>query len=339
MSNRLSGTRDSGVTLVELLIAITLSLLLMGGAIGIFVSSKQAYNTEDAMSRNQEAGRFALTTLSNQIRTAGYSGCSILEDIIPNVIADPAPAEGYAIASSILGYDGGASSATNDGDTWTAPANWVANTDVLIISNGGDCGADLTGNLGVVNANIQLTNTHGCGFEAGDALLITDCQTADLFRATNVSEGSGKITIAHSKAKNTSNNLSRAYQADSTVLSFLQNTYFIGTSANGNPALYRTDVDGDTEELVDNITDMQLEYGVDNGNDGVVDEFRTATNISDWTGVLSVRLSLLIRSDDNALTEAQTVTFNGASINSGANPDTRLRSIFNSVVSIRNRLP
>jgi hypothetical protein len=55
--------------------------------------------------------------------------------------------------------------------------------------------------------------------------------------------------------------------------------------------------------------------------------------------VLSVRLSLLVRSDDNALSEAQTVTFNGTTINSGADTDKRLRSIFNSVVSIRNRLP
>jgi type IV pilus assembly protein PilW len=339
MSNRAYSSRENGLTIVELLVAITLSLLLMGGAIGIFVSSKQAYNTEDAMSRNQEAGRFALTTLSNQIRTAGYAGCSILEDIIPNVIAEPAPAEGYSVSSPILGYDGSDSAAANGDHTWPTPTNWVANTDVLIISNGGECGADLTGNLGVVSADIQLAGTYGCGFEAGDALLITDCQAADLFRASNVSEGTGNTTIAHSKSANTSDNLSRAYQEDATVLRFLQNTYFIGTAPNGNPSLYRTDVDGDTEELVENIADMQIEYGVDTGIDGVVDEFRTATNISDWTGVLSVRLSLLIRSDDHALTEAQTVTFNGTAINSGANPDLRLRSVFNSVVSIRNRLP
>jgi type IV pilus assembly protein PilW len=311
----------------------------MGGAIGIFIGSKQAYRTEDAMSRNQEAGRFALTTLGTQIRAAGYSGCSILEDITPNVIAEPAPTEDYAIASSILGYDGNNSAASNAGDTWTTPANWLPNTDVLIISNGGDCGADLTGNMGVVNANIQLSSAHGCGFEAGDALLITDCQTADLFRATSVSDDSSNTTIAHAKSSNSTDSLSRAYQENATVLKFLQNAYFIGTSPNGNPTLYRTDVDGDTEELVDNIADMQIEYGVDDGDDGVVDAFRTASNISDWTSVLSVRLSLLVRSDDNALSEAQTVTFNGTTINSGADTDKRLRSIFNSVVSIRNRLP
>jgi type IV pilus assembly protein PilW len=339
MHNRLPGTYERGLTLIELLIASALSLLLMGGAISIFVSSKQAYRTEDAMSRNQEAGRFALTALATQIRAAGYSGCSILEDITPNVTAKPAPSEGYAIASSILGYDGNTNSPSNAGGTWTAPANWVPNTDVLIISNGGDCGADLTGNMGTVDANIQLTSARGCGFQAGDALLITDCQAADLFRATNVSEDASSTTIAHANSANTTNNLSRAYKEKATVLRFLQNAYFIGTSPNGNPSLYRTDVDGDTEELVDNIADMQIQYGVDDGTDGVVDAFRTASNISDWTSVLSVKLSLLIKSDDYALTEAQTVTFNGTAINSGTNPDKCLRSIFNSVVSIRNRLP
>ncbi|MGD8910874.1 MAG: PilW family protein [Chromatiales bacterium] len=321
------------------MIASALSLLLMGGAVGIFIGSKQAYRTEDAMSRNQEAGRFALTTLAMQIREAGYSGCAILEDITPNIIAEPAPTEGFASASSILGYDGNNGAASNSGDTWATPANWLPNTDVLIISNGGECGADLIGNMGTVSANIQLSSANGCGFQAGDALLITDCQTADLFRATSVSDSGSNTTITHANSTNSTDSLSRAYQENATVLKFVQNTYFIGTSPNGNPALYRTDIDGNTEELVDNIADMQIEYGVDDGDDGVVDAFRAASNISDWSSVLSVQLSLLIRSDNNALTEAQTVTFNGTAINSGADIDRRLRSIFNSVVSIRNRLP
>ena len=247
----------------------------------------------------------------------------------------------FAVTSALIGYEGDASNASNGSGNWTnsSTINWVPDTDVLVVSNGGDCGADLTGNMGVVNANIQVANAASCGFQAGDALLITDCQTADLFRASSVSTSTGTITIAHATNVNTTNRLSRAYTANATVLRFLQTVYFIGTSSNGNPALFRTDLNGNTEELVDNVSNMQITYGLDANQDGVVEAYRTADAISDWSSVVNAQISLLIRSDDNAIGEAQSVVFDGVSINSGANPDKRLRSIFNSSVSIRNRLP
>ena len=51
--------RQSGLSLVELMIAITLSLLLIAGVLQIFLSSKQTYSTNNALSRVQESGRFA----------------------------------------------------------------------------------------------------------------------------------------------------------------------------------------------------------------------------------------------------------------------------------------
>jgi type IV pilus assembly protein PilW len=330
----------SGLTLVELMIAMALSLLLMGGAIGIFIGSKQAYRTEDAMSRNQEAGRFAISALSQQIRSAGYAGCSNLADIKPNVIASPAPAEGFSNNSLIIGYDGGSTNASNAGSTWenTTSITWVPKTDIITVSHGGDCGADSTGNMGMTNENIHLADAASCQFKAGDALLITDCESADLFRATSVSESTGKISISHSTAANTSDALSRAYKSGATVLRFLQATYFIGTTPYRNPALYRIDINGNSEDVIDNVEDMQIEYGVDNGDDGIIDEYKKASAITNWKGVLSARLSLLIRSEDGALSAPQTVTFNGAAVNVSGDADKRLRTIFNATVSLRNRL-
>ncbi len=334
-----SKANNKGMTLVELLIGMALSLLLMGGAIGIFISSKQAYKTEDAMSRNQESGRFSITWLTNAIRTVGYVGCSNLEDMIPYVIANPPPARGYANTSAVLGYEGSDTSASNPSGTWTNPSSiaWVPGTDVITLSHSGDCGADLTGNMGVINANIQISNGAKCNFQAGDALLITDCQTADLFRASSVSESTGTITIAHASNVNTSNNLSRAYLEGSTVLRFHQSTYFIGRSLSGAPALYRTEFNGATEELIDNVANMQFVYGLDSNADGVVDQYRTADAVSDWKTAVSVRMSLLIQSEDGVVSVPQTITFDGSEANTGL--DARLRSIFNATVGIRNRLP
>ncbi|MEL7937323.1 PilW family protein [Pseudomonas delhiensis] len=64
--------KQGGLTLVELMIAMTLSLLLILGVIQVFLSARQTYSTNDAASRMQESGRFALTFISNSVRLGGY---------------------------------------------------------------------------------------------------------------------------------------------------------------------------------------------------------------------------------------------------------------------------
>jgi len=63
---------QAGLTLVELMIAMTLSLVLMLGVIQVFLSVRQTYSTNDSTSRMQESGRFALTFISNSVRLGGY---------------------------------------------------------------------------------------------------------------------------------------------------------------------------------------------------------------------------------------------------------------------------
>ena len=242
------------------MVSVALGLLLTAGAINIFISSKQVFKTEDAMSLNQENGRFAIEFLSRKIRNAGYVGCSNLEELNPFVIADPPPGSGFILNSAVLGYEGNGTNGA--GSTWSNPSSVtrVDGTDIVTIRFGGECGADLTGNMDAVNANIQVSGgAGGCGFAAGDYLLLTDCESADLFRASSVSESSGKITIAHATNVNTENFLSKTYQAGSTLLFFKQATYFIGLDENGKPGLYWIEDDSTSaQELLENVQDMQF---------------------------------------------------------------------------------
>ncbi|MEN8166316.1 MAG: PilW family protein [Pseudomonadota bacterium] len=326
--------------MVELMVGAALGLLLMAGAIGIFVSSKQVYRTEDALSRNQENGRFAMDFLVRKTRQAGFTGCGNLEDIEVNVIANDPPTDGFSLNSTLVGYDGDGTNGA--GGAWINPTTIVrvAGSDILTIGSGGDCAADLTGNLDVDTAQLQITGGSACKFKQNDALLITDCQMADLFRASSVSAATDKINIAHAENVNSANFLSKLYQKGATVLAFNHTTYFIGTADGSlNPSLYRLELGGTAEPLVENIQDMQLEYGVDNENDGLVDSYQSASAVTDWTRVLGVRVNLLVRSDDNITLEPRTVAFNGTDVNAGLGADRRLRTIFNTTVAVRNRVP
>ncbi len=65
---------QTGMTLIEILIALLIGAFLLGGVLQIFVSSKQTNRMQENLSRLQENGRFAMNFLTKDIRMAGYWG-------------------------------------------------------------------------------------------------------------------------------------------------------------------------------------------------------------------------------------------------------------------------
>lgn len=67
-----SAYAQRGLTLVEILVALTISAFLIAGVIQLFIGSKQTYRGHDALSRIQENGRFAIDRMAWDMRMAGY---------------------------------------------------------------------------------------------------------------------------------------------------------------------------------------------------------------------------------------------------------------------------
>jgi len=63
---------QSGFTLVEVMIAITLSLILIAGVIQIYVSSKESFRVQNELAQVQENQRIAVEFLQRDIRQAGF---------------------------------------------------------------------------------------------------------------------------------------------------------------------------------------------------------------------------------------------------------------------------
>ena len=68
--------KQRGVTLIELMIAITISSIIMIGIGTVYTSSKRSFKLQEEFSRLQENGRFAINYITRFVRAAGYSGCS-----------------------------------------------------------------------------------------------------------------------------------------------------------------------------------------------------------------------------------------------------------------------
>ncbi len=64
--------RQQGITLIELMISIALSLLFIVGAIAFLASSRSIADVQEASSRTQENAQYALDELRKSIRMAGF---------------------------------------------------------------------------------------------------------------------------------------------------------------------------------------------------------------------------------------------------------------------------
>ncbi|WP_444908667.1 PilW family protein [Microbulbifer sp. TRSA005] len=132
---------------------------------------------------------------------------------------------------------------------------------------------------------------------------------------------------------------SESFGGDSQLLRVNTAFYYIANNtASGRPGLFR-EVNGDVQELMTGVEDMQLKYGRDTNNDRAPDEFVDAKDIpaSDWNKVTAIKVELLVVStDDNVLDEPQKYTFNGSLVSA---KDRRMRQVFTSTIAIRGRMP
>lgn len=98
---------------------------------------------------------------------------------------------------------------------------------------------------------------------------------------------------------------------------------------------------GQTQPIVDNVENMQILYGVNANNNqwGVADRYLPASDVESagqWDRVVSVRISLLLRTAENNLADSpQPYTFNGATV-TPATTDRYLRRVFTTTVTLRN---
>lgn len=365
---------QSGMSLVELMIAVLLGLILTAGAINIFLTNKATYRVENAVSRMQENGRFIIERMSKDIRMAGYSGCVSRGTIIPNVISDNPPL--YDISSEpITGSESTGDNTWNpaldtsitslarppSGDADTVTTDFVT-SDTLSVVRGSECAVTMSSYDDATNT-FEIFQSPTCNFNQNQNVMVTDCASADIFKITNdpnpdPDPDPALQSLVHGNSGNGSGNpadneLSKEYDGDDIqVFGFTENTYYVAQSefdANEYSIYVMSNSGGvSTSELAIGVEKMHIEYGIDTDpadNNEFASQYMDA-NEMDAAGITansirSVRIMLLLRSEDNITIEPRQVTFNGNTYNNPADNDAdrRLRMVYTATVTIRNRLP
>ncbi|WP_446811837.1 PilW family protein [Methylomonas sp. 2BW1-5-20] len=337
---------QSGMTLIEIMVALLLGAFLLGGLINIFINAKQTYRMEEDLSRLQESSRFALEVLGKDLRLSGFQGCSSVTSITPVSTITSPTVSAPTTATVLVGYDGSqASPATS---TWTPalPATLSGlssptityGTDVISVMYGESCGGYLTADMASSTADVTIPATNSCGISSGDAVMISDCAKADMFRAA---ANTTSTLIKHTPALPATCTTPPCYTAKAEVFAYRSYSYFIRTGTSGEPSLWRYDNTISTSstnplELIEGIENMQILYGEDTDADGVANRYFIAPNVTNMANVVSIRVSLLARTGNNVASQALTYDYNGTT---GIIPtDNRIRRVFEATIAVRNRL-
>ncbi|SDX03755.1 type IV pilus assembly protein PilW [Nitrosomonas eutropha] len=352
-ANQAFSRSQHGLTLVEMMVAMTIGLVLLGGVITVLTASQQTYRVNEAMARMQENARYAFQLLSRDIRMAGYRGCVGDVVAITNVLNNKndflwrfdRPLEGFE--------------ATN-ASGWT-PA---LPSEVTSPLKGGDVGRDVIVVRGVEGSYARVishaSESADPGVELGSdfgkelqnyfdksnpkspfIVLVSNCRNTAIFQVTGINNISDKKFLEHATGGSSVEPGNEKEMGEiflnGEIVRISTRAYYIRNNPGKIPALYWKKGKDDADELVEGIENMQIQYGEDTNGDRAVDIYRTADLVADWENVVSVRIDLLVRSvENNIATQPQTYTFNGETVTP---TDRRLRQVFSTVISLRNRAP
>ena len=70
-------SKQIGISLVEVLVALVISLFLLGGIVQVYVGNKVTFKFTNALAEVQENGRFALDLMSQDLRLRCGATCPI----------------------------------------------------------------------------------------------------------------------------------------------------------------------------------------------------------------------------------------------------------------------
>lgn len=356
-------SRMRGFSLLELMVAVTISLLLLMGVVALFISSRASYETTERMSRIQENGRFALDQVTSDMRVAGFNGCARgattparQQDFRTNTLVNSATDMRWNFNVPAEGFDA-------TGSSW-APALDATNLnpapsptgDVLVlrIPRREARALQLTVAQATNTAPLTVGTVAPPPLENGDVAMISDCAARTFFRVTGYAGGQIQhAVVAQSSAGsevlpgNVTDSLSHRFLAGAEVIPVETMIYYLAPSTTDPTRMSLWRKAGglvNSDEIAEGIERLEVQFGVDTTSprDGRVDQYFSAADVTDWGAVLTAQVALLARSPDAYGTDRdnQLYTLFAAPtlIQAGPFNDRNQRKVFSATVAVRNQI-
>lgn len=334
--------RMRGLSLIELMIALILGLLVVGGAIGVFMSNRKTYSATESVGRIQENGRVAFEIMAREVREAAGNPCGKSLPMA-NVLAD---ASGWWAnwASGLRGFEGGT--------TVVPMTGAAAGTDAIELMSATAGAYTISGSENASGPDAELTlNTTTHDLQKGDILVVCDYTQVSMFQMTgpnstnaqvihsanagglepgNCTKGLGLPVHAgcNTGTKDT-NGTSKAYGPNSQVAKLHAVQWYVGSNGRGSNSLFRRRMSKGAllapEEIAEGVQDMELQYLVADGT-----SYAAASGSTQWPRVTAVRIALTLQAVRGAQRAREL---------EGTTKGQALQRTLVHTVALRNRMP
>lgn len=368
---RTSNQAIRGFSLVEMLVAMAISLIVLSGIISVFAGNKRNSEMNSAMANLQESARFAINTIAADIRLSGYQGCIDVNTLSAKSQTTNAPLVGdqlnsTATTGAMVQADGTWRPASPVDYTPPTANPAIPGTHTLMLQFGhaaqqvGLSGQMNLGGVPSLSGPLAL-NTPIPDLDIDDFVIVSNCETGDLFQVTGLS--AANTLVAHAAGRNVSGNLQQAYGnlrtiGQTTAMKFHSNIYYVGDTGLQNEdgssvtALFQQGLPYDNTnpptELIQGVENLRVTFGIRGRQDTLRYVTPDDSNFNPRQ-VESVQIGLLMSSWDSIADQDDDSTYmlagqqispasaTGAGTLSTHPADKRFRLAFNTTIKVRNR--
>lgn len=260
------------MTLIETMVAMTISSVLILGSIQMYSQARSNYRTVESVARMQENLRFSIDILDEDLRLAGFWGKTSVGDSLEGEETINVTCDANVVSNWVMQPDTPIE-AIQQGTPFPNPGcqgtDRRMDSDVLIVRHAEpDPNQTTVATPGVVQ--VQSNGTLGMFFDNGAAPL-TASLNGEIFDVTF----SAYYVSDRSK-----------YDATLPALPALRRLSLVGNRL-------------EDQEIVPGVENLQVQFGLDTDDDGLIDRYVDGDNVDPSDTIISTRLWLLVRSERN----------------------------------------
>ena len=340
--------RMQGLSLVELMVALALGLVLMTGAISLFIGTRQSQKSLEMLGDVQESGRIAANIMDYAIRMAGGLGLTYsLSPVRVTSVGTLQPnISNNCFSTASQAFDWATALAIPPSGEKT-PAVFGENN----VGNGGPnvfsgCGlSDVQPGTDILSVTYaDPTPVAASNLQAKGLYIHSGVGGGVIFQCPNGTSGTSCASLLTDKRADASGT---AYFPIESQIFYVRS--WSATQGDNIPTLMRARISGGSviaEPLVEGVASLQVTYGIDNNDDNYPDQYKSAAQMpalssaaglaTDWSKIKAVKLEILTQSittDPRRGSGNTTYTPGDASISI---PTRNLARVFSTTVTTRN---
>ena len=322
-----SPAQFQGFALVELMIAMTLGLVLIGAATAVMLSNSQSFRSTKHIAQAQDSAKLGFELMARDIRQAGSIPCGnsvFVENLLPE------PTGGFPW---YLNWDGKPKQRLGQNQTTKTNAkgqligyaatfslkdidNKIKNTESITLTYASNEGSSLKNFK--PSGSIYTFNLPNDNFKSGDIAFICNTEFARIFSIEVSGGGANDMSITAAEG-NTASKIGSFFKKNAAIGKLKSRAWYIGENIEGKRSLYLAELQGSkvqSIEIAPGVNNLKLLYRADKSPD-----FKPAKDIESadlWPKVNAVQITL------DMLDQSQ------------PNNGERFERSFTSIVAVRN---